>query len=292
MRTGPKQYRRLIPAAALMIVLLNLLISSCTERIEIELDSSYTRLVIDGSISNEPAHHLIRLTTTTEYFSNQEAPGVGGARVLLKYGNKVVLLSELTGVSGYYALPAPFQATPGEKYKLEIRLPRPIGGSQDYRAETEMPVTAFRLDSIQMEYNERFDFWLVKVYAQDPPTRDFNKFETYLKGIAGNDTSMRVTATPDKFFNGKNTNGFAVAFFDGELLAAGDTLTLAMSAVTEDYFNFYSELRNESGFRNPLFAGPPANIRSNLKDGGLGYFSARKMERASVIVPDWRKTGK
>lgn len=289
MRISLQKPTGILPITLLLLFLINLIISSCTERIEIELESSYTRLVIDGSITNEPAHHLIRLTTTTEYFSNQEAPGVSGARVLMKYGNKSVLFSELTGISGYYALPTPFQAIPGEKYSIEIRLPRSIGGSMDYRAETEMPVTTFSLDSIQMEYNERFDFWLVKVYAQDPPTKDFYKFETYLKSIAGNDTSMRVTATPDKFFNGKSTNGFAVAFFDGELLATGDTLTLVMSSVTEDYFNFYSELRNESGFKNPLFAGPPANIRSNLREGGLGYFSARKVERAKVIVPDWRK---
>jgi hypothetical protein len=265
------------------------LTASCTERIEIDLDQTYTRLVVDGGITNEPAHHMVRLTTSTGYFFNQEPPPVRGAIVHLIHGNKSILLTELTAVSGYYALPAVFKAEPGETYQLDIRLNREIGGASRYKATAAMPTTDFRLDSIQMEYNERFDFWLVKVYALDPPSRDFYKFETFLNSLAGNDTTMRTTATPDRFFNGRNTNGFSVAFFEGELLAAGDTITLAMSAVTEDYFNFYSELRSESGFSNPLFAGPPANIRSNIEEGGLGYFSARKVARTRVIVPDWRK---
>ncbi len=269
-------------------IVLLLLAGSCTEQIDIELDLSDVRLVVDGGITNESAYHMVRLTTTSGYFSNNEPPPVKGAIVQLIHKNKPMLLNELTGVSGYYALPKMFAAEPGETYELNIRLNREIGGSSRYTAIAEMPSTRFQLDSIQIEYNERYDFWLVKVYALDPPTKDFYKFETYLRGINGNDSTMRTTATPDRFFNGRNTNGFSVAFFDGELLVAGDTLTTIMSAITEDYLNFYTELRSESGFSNPLFAGPPANIRSNVKEGGLGYFSARKIQRATLIVPDWR----
>jgi hypothetical protein len=270
-------------------VMLLLAAKGCTERITIELDETLTRLVVDGGITNEPAHHMIRLTTTSGFFSNQEPEGIRGAVVHLLYDNKSVQLTEYSGFRGFYAIPVIYAAEPGKTYTLDIRLPVSIGGSARYSAQTTMPETDFRLDSIQMEYNDRFDFWLVKVYAQDPTTKDFYKFETFLNSISGNDTTMRVTATPDRFFNGRNTNGFAVAFFDGEILSPGDTLTLVMSAITEDYYQFYSELRSESGYKNPLFSGPPANIRSNLKEGGLGYFSARKIERAKVTVPDWRK---
>lgn len=265
-----------------------LIACSCTERIEIELDRSEVRLVVDGSITDESAHHLIRLTTSSGYFDNNEPPPVRGANVRLIHNNKSIALNELTGQSGYYALPTAVKGEPGQTYQLDIKLNREIGGSSRYTAEAVMPTTDFRLDSTQIEYNDRFDFWLVKVYARDPVTKDFYKFETYLSGINGNDTTMRTTATPDRFFNGKNTNGFAVAFFEGELLMAGDTLTTVMSAISEDYLNFYTELRSESGFNNPLFAGPPANIRSNLKEGGLGYFTARRVQRTILIVPPWR----
>jgi hypothetical protein len=262
---------------------------ACTEEIDIDLDRNYTRLVVDGGITNDQLHHMVRLTTSTDYFYNQEPPPVTGATVFVTFDNKSVKLTELSGVKGLYALPEAYAGEPGKTYQLDIRLRNEIGGATSYKASTMMPSTDFHLDSIQMEYNSRFDFWLVKVYAKDPPTTDFYKFETYLNSLRGNDTTMRTTATPDRFFNGRNTNGFSVAFFEGELLAAGDTITTAMSAVTEDYFNFYSELRSEAGFNNPLFDGPPANIRTNVKPGGLGYFYARKTARVKLIVPDWRK---
>ena len=262
---------------------------ACTEEIQIDLDRNYTRLVVDGGLNNDTFHHIVRLSTSTDYFYNQEPPAVTGALLHLKYDNKRVRLTELSGVKGLYALPEAYAAEPGKTYQLEIWLKNEIGGTANYTARAMMPETDFHLDSIQMEYNSRFDFWLVKVYARDPSTTDFYKFETYLNSTRGNDTTMRTTATPDRFFNGRNTNGFSVAFFEGELLAAGDTITTAMSAVTEDYFNFYSELRSEAGFNNPLFDGPPANIRSNVLPGGLGYFYARKTARVKLIVPDWRK---
>ena len=41
---------------------LSLLIFSCVERIDIELDDSYTRLVVDGAITTDTMAHTILLS--------------------------------------------------------------------------------------------------------------------------------------------------------------------------------------------------------------------------------------
>ena len=260
--------------------------SSCTEQIELELDSSFTRLVIDGGVTNQRGNHMVRLTTTTDYFFTQEPPAVKGARILLQTSTRDILLAEFDNLPGYYLMPEPYRGIPGSNYTLKIELKEAIGGSVYYSAEAHLPETDFRLDSIRIEYNDRFDFWLVSVYAQDPPSTDFYKFDTYVNAIDGQSPLSRTVATPDRFFNGQNTNGFNIAFFDGNLVKPGDTITTVMSALTADYFNFISELRSESGFSNPLFSGPPANVRSNLNPGGLGYFCARKAQETQRIVPE------
>lgn len=259
---------------------------SCTERIEIELDEEDVRLVVEGSISNEHVNHSVRLTQSTSYFYNQEPPAIRGARVVLNDGNRDITLVERAGDPGFYFTPMLFSGQPGATYKLDIELPEAISGSATYTAEATMPDSKFVLDSIGIEYNRDFDFWLVKVYAQDPPTVDFYRFDTYLNGLNGNDTTSRAVATHDRFFNGRNTNGFAIAFYDGEILSPGDTITMIMSAISEDYYYFYSELVDESGFQNPLFSGPPANIRTNIIGGGLGYFYARQVRKARLYVPE------
>jgi len=49
-----------------------LIISSCTEKIEVELDETYTRLVVDGQLtSDDRVIHKILLSESTSYFYNQ-----------------------------------------------------------------------------------------------------------------------------------------------------------------------------------------------------------------------------
>jgi hypothetical protein len=47
---------------------------SCTERIDIELDSTYRRLVVQGAVTSDSVRHRVFLTTTSDYFSNDGLP--------------------------------------------------------------------------------------------------------------------------------------------------------------------------------------------------------------------------
>ena len=69
-----------------MIAGLSLLIFSCIERIDIELDNSYTRLVVDGVITTDTMAHTIFLSESTSYYYNQPAPAVSGAEVQISDG--------------------------------------------------------------------------------------------------------------------------------------------------------------------------------------------------------------
>lgn len=69
----------------LILLLIALSFAACTEKMDIELDESYTRVVAEGMITNEPGPHLIRLTTTAPYFSNQPVPVISGAKVYLVF---------------------------------------------------------------------------------------------------------------------------------------------------------------------------------------------------------------
>ena len=54
---------------------------SCTERVDIDLDSTWQRLVVDGYITTDTTSHFIKLSKTTDYYYNQEPPAVTGAIV-------------------------------------------------------------------------------------------------------------------------------------------------------------------------------------------------------------------
>jgi hypothetical protein len=135
-----------------------------------------------------------------------------------------------------------------------------------------------------LEYRNPFGFWLVMLYAYDPPTTDFYRFDAFRNGEILTDTANRTFILDDRLFNGNNTNGSTVMFLYEDEVQLGDTILLRMSAISKDYYEFLFELRNESGSGNPLFGGPPANITSNLQENGLGFFGTMKTARTDLII--------
>lgn len=277
---------RKLPYISLVFFLSLLFTQACTERIELELDESQTRLVVDGHINTDTTTYIIRLTSSSGYFSNDVPPPVSGARLYLDDGFNVSQLWELPDREGFYVTPSEYHGIPGRTYTLEINLDEPIGGHDYYVAQTTMPQTAFTLDSIKLELQERFDFWILNLYAYDPPSTDFYKFDVKRNGIALTDTAYRSTTMDDRLINGNRIEGLGVVFLYKDELSPGDTLHFIMSSIPKEYFDFFNELRAESGFSNPLFSGPPANISSNVAEGGLGYFAAFKPKQLTYIVHD------
>ncbi len=262
------------------------LLSSCTETIDIELDETFTRLVVDGQISTDTVAHQIKLSKSASYFSNTEPPAVSGAELLLDDGNQVFKLTEAPVGSGYYYTPEDYFGQPGNTYKLNINLADPVGEISNFEATSTMATTDFILDSIELEYREPFGFWMVMLYAFDPPTTDFYRIDIFRNGEILTDTAYRTPISDDRLFNGNYSNGLTITFLYEDEVTLGDTITALMSAINKEYYDFLMELRNESGFSNPLFGGPPANISSNLKEGGLGYFGTRKSARTSFIADE------
>jgi len=268
------------------IVYAAVIFTSCTETIDIELDETYTRLVIDGQISTDTMAHEIRLSKSASYFSNTEPPAVSGAEIILDDDQQQFVLTEIPIGSGQYFTPENYFGKPGNTYTLNINLTEEIGESMNYQAQNIMATTDFILDSIMLEYREPFGFWMVTLYAYDPPTTDFYRLDAFRNGVILTDTAYRTSISDDRLFNGNNTNGSAVMFLYEDEVQLGDTISLRMAAISKAYYEFLFELRNESGFSNPLFGGPPANINSNLQEDGLGFFGTMKTARTELIITE------
>lgn len=269
---------------ALSFLLSSVFITSCTERYDVDLDSTFTRLVVDGLVTTDSIKHGIRLTTSTSYFFNEAPPAVTGAVVHINDDQQRWQLFEVENDPGYYETKEAFAGKPGVNYQLEIAMDEAVGGAGSYTAENTMPLNTLQIDSIVLLYRADFDFYLLNLFANDPPSKDFYKFDAFINGKAITDTASRSLVVDDKFYNGNNTNGLGVMFLRSDEVKPGDTITLMVSAIEEDYFNFFQELRTESGGSNPIFSGPAANIRSNVKEGALGYFAATRLTRVSIVV--------
>ncbi len=270
--------------------LLGLIFVQCTEKINIKLDSTSARLVVDGAITTDTVAHKIKLSTSTDYFYNEPAPAVTGALVSINDGTSTIILTENPVGSGSYETLSTFFGVPGRVYKLHIELKEALNGQRIYDATETMPKHV-KIDSIQMEFKEdifKKGAWQTKLYAQDPLDENFYSFRGYRNNVLVTDSLNRVITTDDKLFNGRYTNGIAVLYWNQnmnwEVINTGDRIKLQLGTITKNYYNFIQELQLEVGEKNPLFSGPPANVRTNISNGGVGYFAAYATSYATTKI--------
>jgi hypothetical protein len=265
-----------------------LFLASCTEPMDLELDSTFTRLVVEGVITSDPGVHKIRLSKTTDFYDDDQLPPVVGATVMISDGQHLVELTENPYGSGFYETYDGFAGQVGRTYNLMIELDEEIGGHKVYTASDLLRPTA-EPDSIQIVFQPAWGsgFWEIKLYAQDPPSRDFYKFLIYVNQMLISDSLQKVFVVDDRLFNGNYTNGIGVGFISAERednsLYPGDTVTLMIANLTEEHANFIWTARIESGFNTPLFSGPPANVQGNVSNGAIGFFAAYQPRYVSRV---------
>ena len=259
-------------------------ITSCTERIDIELEEDYIKLAVEGYITPETGNSYIRLTETSGYFSNKPAPSVSNAIVNVNNGIESYTLQEDAVESGSYIFPEEFIGETETNYKMTIELSEEIGGQANYEATTYMPRRFDDIDSITVVFDPYFEFWMVNIYALEPLGKDFYMFNGLLNDILITDTISQVTISDDELIDGNYLNGVTVMGFSEEDFKPGDKFTLILSTITEDYYNYIIELQTEISMNIPIFSGPPANVRSNIDNGAVGYFAAYPSSYASTIV--------
>jgi len=282
--------KHISPQRILLLAILIAVAGSCTERIEIELDETYTRLVVDGQItSDDTATHQIFLSRSTDYFYNQAPPPVIGAAVqVIDDAGTVALLSE--DAPGVYNLPAGFKAEVGKEYTLDILLNEEIDGQKHYTASSGTPNindTVYIGLEWQPDWGEA-GYVIVTCYYWDPPETNFYMFNIYKNDTLITDTLSKKQVVDDRFYNGGFTNGIGVGYLDQsnkrEKVRHGDIITFQAASVTEGYANYIWQVQEEISFNTPLFSGPPANVYGNMSGGAIGYFTSYPVIYAKTIV--------
>jgi hypothetical protein len=279
--------------AFLRLALLMAVAVSCTEVIDIELDSTYQRLVVYGTVNEDSVHHHVQLSLSSDYFSNVPSPRISGATVELESEGRFISCRENDTIPGMYITEEAFRGVPEQNYTLHISgLDVDSDGTgETYTAQSRMPEGA-RVDSIKVTYFESpfVSGYQVFMYALDPPQRNWYTFKIWKNQELLTDTLSKYFIQTDDFFNGTYIYGLPVGFLvdddPREAAQPGDTVTFELNAIDQAYFNFISDAQLEIAGNNPLFSGPPSNVSTNLDNGAQGIFAAYSVQRVSVIIPE------
>ena len=273
------------------IFLIVLTFFACEETIDWELDESEARLVVEGRVTNETKRHSLTLTQSALFFDSNPPTPITNAEVTLAFdGQSMPYTHEGEGI---YLSSVPFSGEVGTEYLLQINVPASSVVAGSYSASSTMmrPMT---LDSLYGLYTLEEDLFgdsedsvhEMRFYAQELEGEgDFYFYEFERNHVLLYDSIDEVSFFEDTFLDGFEFEDFLLDSF--EETERGDTITLKMYAIEEQYYTFLEQVTSELEETDPFgLSSPPANVVGNISGDGLGYFYATALDSIQTILTE------
>ncbi len=261
-----------------MLLLLTLV--GCEKVIDVDLNSTDPKVVIEGNIYDVPGPYTVRITETASFFDSNTFKDVTGATGTIRddKGNSEILIEDFPG--GYRT--DKLLGIQERTYTIDVEW-----NGESYTASSYLPVSA-SLDSTIYEFQPHLFFheegYYVSMFITDPK----NLVNAYLINVYQNGVP------PDSDAGAPYYYVFDDVFFDGLQIEIdlwpfpfelNDTIIVELYTMDEVGYDYYNTLNvtleSSSGGG---FSEAPQNPKTNLSDGALGYFGAYAVRRDTVII--------
>lgn len=271
----------------LVLVLLAAVFSGCEKTIELDLKQSEPKIVIEGLLTDHTTHNYVKITRTTGFYSSGKSPRVTDATVMVEddAGNSFTYLhnpNNHADSAGFYVPEVRFKGVAGRTYKLTV-----VSGGQTYEASDKIsripPIDrlAYRInEDEQADPEEEGKFYEVLMWVKEPQeTRDYYLFRSFSNGEPAFFNETDIYYADDELI-GENIDGISIpAFFK-----SGDKARIEVFSLSRSAFIFYRDLQKLLTNDGGMFGAPPANPRTNLSNGALGFFQASALEAGEILV--------
>lgn len=253
---------------------------ACEKEIDIDLNTSESKIVIEGLVSDQPGPYMVKLTRTVDFDDDNTFPPVSEARVTIydDVGNIEVLTETMAGVYNATAI----QGTPDRMYTLEV-----TADNKTYKAVSTMP-SPVDIDTLTVE--DTGDFGpaghgkTINVQYADPSGEsNYYRFVLIINGIEQDG----VFIDNDELQDGEIKNLLLTNYSENTKLNGGDYVTVLLQTLDEGTYEYFRTLRQISGSDGGLIgqSTSPANPVSNINNGALGYFNTCAVTSKSIIIP-------
>jgi hypothetical protein len=265
-------------------------LTACEKVIDIDLDNTEPRVVIEAAITDAEGPYPVYISKTSDYFEPGKYPAIS---------NGLVIISDDTGVvdtcieiePGFYQTNK-IEGKPDSYYSLFVE-----AEGKTYTAETYMPEKV-ELDSITYMFTnavspESNDGYLIKCQFVDPVKQDnYYRIKTYKNGDIFIETGNEIVIWDDVLFDGVNAD--IPAKRGGDMFSLNDTISVELLTIDKKIFQYYTSLVNSLasgsegmgsiGKKMIIGAAAPANPPTNLSNGAVGYFAAYCISKQSIII--------
>jgi hypothetical protein len=254
---------------------------ACQDVIQVNLNNASPRMIIEGSLSNEPDTVKVILSKSTDYFNPQTIPMVTGAAVSITDNSRNVYHPDTT-IDGYYFFKN-LIGSPGKTYTLKVD----VNGSE-YTGSSTMPGVV-PIDSLQIQGSSDGDKEnVLYIYIHDPAgIHNYYRVKVYRNGklMSPTDNTSPIMLFSDKYFDGRYTPLRVTSRRVGvDYFLPGDTLRVQLFSIDVTTYNFLRQLRDLTNSGGAFSTSTPDNPDNNLSNGAMGYFAAWAVSEGTLVV--------
>ncbi len=248
----------------------------CVEEIDLLLhEDEYSKLVIDGMITNDTTSHKVYLSKTRPYLSEKPAKKVTEANVTIK-DNKGNIFKLAEKDSGIYKTNNDVYGVIGKTYTLTIDY-----DNETYYAESTMKPIPL-IDSLVYEYDDSRKQYNIILYGKDPESKNGKyMWNVYVNGKLITKTIDMINFTNDAslkegYLINRRPYNYNIQKYD--------TVTIETHSITEDAIIFFEGILSEPTFTGNPFETPPANVQGNISNDAIGLFFTSGITRDTLII--------
>lgn len=261
----------------LLYILIGLVLTSCEEVIELDLNTAPVRLAIDARLKTNPNEQLSQtvILSLTGGFYDENTTMVTNATVqLLDISNDTTYtFTHNTNMLGHYTLN--LTPTLDTDYKLIVNY-----DNETYESSVEQLIPSVPIDNLEQGDGTLFqgDEKEILVTITDDASRE----DYYIFDFGFN----LFLATKDEFYQG---NAFTFSYFYDDL-EAGDTAIINIYGADEAFFNFMTAIIEQTEEGGDPFDTTPTTVRGNIYNTTnpdhypMGYFSIGETYSSSIVV--------
>ncbi len=254
-----------------LVALCALSLASCTDVIDVDLNTTDPKFVIEGNVTDQVGRQVVTVRKTVNFDEPNNYPAVTGARVTISDGSSTDTLAETA--PGRYETVNILQGEVGKTYFLRVEAEGKV-----FEATSTMPqkVSFDSLYQSNLSVPGRATTVLVPVYRDPAGLGDHYRFVAWRNGGQLTDFNVR---------DDRNNDGLSMTqpiFLPSEDLETGDSMTVEMQTIDRTVYKYFVALGGSGG--GPNNESVPANPDTNLSNGALGYFSAHTLQRRQMVI--------
>jgi len=266
-----KKVSNLILAIALIVVA-----SSCTKIIDVDLNESNPKIVIDGSVSFADSNNRfasVTLERTGSYYASNDLTYIDGASLALKSPDGKIH-SLVNTSNGKYISTDSIGGNSLDNFELSGTI-----DGVDFTAISSMP-NSVEIDSIGAYVlpfgppNPDLFFTPIIFFTDNPNEKNYYRYRVSVNG-------ENITELFYQGDDGQDGEQMIYPFFRVRV-SKKDTITIQLLSIDKDSYDYYRVLSQNIGGGG--FSAAPGNPNTNIQGDAIGIFTAQYVSEKTIIV--------